>query len=328
MPLQTTGPISLKQIADEFEDTAPHSMSEFYGLTNTLPGNGRIDFDDFYGQSKGFRLTITSNTVQYNLNTDLIANGWNSIDPIVATITINSGIYVYSNNTSIAGFTIGTLPAGSTVSIINNGYIMGKGGNGGAGTQSPHVYAANPGGAGGPAINLNYPVSITNNSYIGGGGGGGGSSSADYAGSVACGGGGGAGAGTGGGGNPGGAGGAGGNPGASGANGGSYAGGGGGRIMPGNATTAYSQGGQAGGSGARRFSNGNGSYGLGGGAGNPGGSAVNDGSRPFNSGGGGGWGASGGAGVGVGGGAGGKAVNLNGNSVIWLVTGTRYGAIS
>jgi hypothetical protein len=28
------------------------------------------------------------------------------------------------------------------------------------------------------------------------------------------------------------------------------------------------------------------------------------------------------------GGSGGKAVNLNGNSVTWNVTGTRYGAIS
>ena len=51
MPLQTTGPISLKQIADEFEDAAPHSLSEFYGLTSTLPASGVIDFDDFYGQA-------------------------------------------------------------------------------------------------------------------------------------------------------------------------------------------------------------------------------------------------------------------------------------
>jgi len=332
--LQTSGQISLKNIADEFGDTAPHSMSEFYGAASGVPTSGAISIGNFYGKSSGFTFTktISSNTQNYNLRNDMIAAGWDGVLPATVAITINSGVYVWASSTGTAAFTTGTMSSGTTISIVNNGYIMGKGGNGGAGGGAT-TFSAYPGSAGGPAINLNYPVSFTNNSYIGGGGGGGGGSGAYSNYGVACGGGGGAGGGTGGAADymannsyyPGGAG---GGPGVKGSNGQSYTGGGGGRIMPGVATTAYSQGGQAGGNGARYFNIGNGSYGRGGGGGSAGGGAVNDGNIPRNSGGGGGWGASGGAGLPGGAGAGGKAVNLNGNTVTWVATGTRYGAIS
>ena len=53
MPLPSSpNPISLSQIATEFEDTAPHSLSEFYGLgTPSLPSSGEISFSDFRGIS-------------------------------------------------------------------------------------------------------------------------------------------------------------------------------------------------------------------------------------------------------------------------------------
>ena len=304
-------PISLKQIADEFGDAAPHSLSEFYGQGG-VTSSGIIDFDDFYGKSRAFifNKTISSNTQEYNLRTDLLANGWDGVLSVDAQITVNSGVYVWSNSTSTAAFTTGSLVADSVISIINNGYIMGKGGNGGSGTG---IYSASSGSSAGPAMNINYPVSITNNSYIGGGGGAGGASGGSGAWMTNS-------------SRP--AGGSGGAPGAKGSNGAQYAGGGGGRIMPGVRTTAYSQGGGAGGAGARDFGSSS-SYGYGGAGGEAGGSEVNDGSLPRNSGGGGGWGSSGGTGYpGVGGGAGGKCINLNGNTVTWVATGTRYGAIS
>lgn len=51
MALQTTGQISLKNIADEFGDTAPHSMSEFYGASTGIPSSGAISLTQFYGVS-------------------------------------------------------------------------------------------------------------------------------------------------------------------------------------------------------------------------------------------------------------------------------------
>ena len=86
------------------------------------------------------------------------------------TISVNSGVYVYSTNTANAGLTITGASSGDTIALVNNGYIMGKGGDG-----APHNVYGHPNGYdGGPAISISKSISLTNNSYIGGGGGGGG----------------------------------------------------------------------------------------------------------------------------------------------------------
>ena len=350
MPLPESGQISLVNVATEFGDASPHSLTEFYSAGTGIPSSGAISLIQFYGLSSEFAFTktVSSNTQEYSLNTDLTANGWDGSSPVNVSITINSGIYVWSDDTAIAGFTIGTLPAGSTVSIINNGYIIGKGGRGAPITSTN----------GGDAIKIEYDVSITNNSYIaGGGGGGGGGGFTDGTFTPSVGGGGGTGGGQGGydttrttlvGG-------AGGAIGLSGSNGqvdsaaGDGTGGGGGRILTGTGgagQTAYNGtnpgtfaasglGGGTGGSGAAACWGGPGqpkasTGGSGGNGSSVGG--VGTGTGPyFAGGGGGGWGASGGLGdniVSSNPGSGGKAVNLNGKSVTWLATGTRYGAIS
>ena len=51
MTLQTSGPISFSQIATEFGDTAPHSLSEFYGAASGIPSSGTLNVSDFYGKS-------------------------------------------------------------------------------------------------------------------------------------------------------------------------------------------------------------------------------------------------------------------------------------
>ncbi len=42
MALQTSGAISLGDIGTEFSDTAPHSLSEFYGADTGIPSSGEI----------------------------------------------------------------------------------------------------------------------------------------------------------------------------------------------------------------------------------------------------------------------------------------------
>jgi hypothetical protein len=169
MPLPTTGPISLGNIATEFGDTPPHSMSEFYGAASGIPVSGAISIGSFYGAASNFVATITSNVQELNLRTWLISLGWNQTAP--ATVTIASGVYVWSDNTSVPALNMGgSFPGGLT--LINNGYIIGKGGNGGYMVAATRAYV-NPT-AGGPAIALTGPISIDNtNGYIGGGGGGG-----------------------------------------------------------------------------------------------------------------------------------------------------------
>jgi len=84
-----------------------------------------------------------------------------------------AGDYVFENQATISAgsgsyaLRTGVFPAGSTLKIINKGYIRGKGGNGG-----PYNGA---GGAGGTALYIDYPCELDNGAgYIYGGGGGGG----------------------------------------------------------------------------------------------------------------------------------------------------------
>jgi hypothetical protein len=121
-------------------------------------------------------LTIASNTQNYNIFT---AAG-SPAGAVIVNLTINTGVTVGSSSTATAALETGTFASGSVVNIINNGNIYGAGGAGGAGGNggaSVENFGSN-GLAGGSAISLHYPVSITNNGSIwaGGGGGGGGGS--------------------------------------------------------------------------------------------------------------------------------------------------------
>ena len=51
MALQSSGPISLSDIAGEFGGSTPHSLSEYYGAAGGVPASGAISMDDFYGTS-------------------------------------------------------------------------------------------------------------------------------------------------------------------------------------------------------------------------------------------------------------------------------------
>lgn len=340
MALNSTGPISLggsttgQSVNLELGVSATAQISfndaAVRTLTATTAGTALVMPTNFYGKSnrKTATQTYSANTTNASLNiAGLSGYVAGSTD---VTITINSGVYVYSTSTGTPGLTLTGGTTGDTVTLINNGFILGMGGAGGSN-------------AGGIALQLGFNTTVNNTNgaaYIAGGGGGG-----RTAGSPSAGGGGGAGGGSGaagfttagaaGGGvgasgstasnasipngtaNGGGGGGAGGGGGGSGVGGFSPCaqvpagggGGGGGRILPGSAGGGGAGSGAFGGSGS----------GAAGGAGNAGGSTASAGS------GGGGWGASGGSG-----GAGGKAVNLNGKTITWVSSDvTRvYGSVA
>lgn len=340
MTLPLSGQIRLSQVNTELGLSSTAQINMGSAAVRTLFGvpSGQIKMSDGYGKSAEF--IISSDQTNFDLRSWLVSQGWNQSDKPV--VRVASGVYVYSTDTSVAGMTItGSFPKG--IELINDGFIIGKGGDAGSFITPVSDFAAKPGG---PAINLGTNVTIRNNSYIAGGGGGGGTGlSSEYNGNS--GGGGGAGGGTGGRSSPTAAGSQGGGPGQPGSNGITYfywfidlwyGGGGGGRILPGTGgiggideLDGVGKGGGGGGGGGVFVGDDYLQGGQGGSAGNPGqpgaGFIPSPGYGTSAGGGGGGWGAAGGNGFRVGA-IGGKAVNLNGYTVTWSATGTRYGAIS
>ena len=51
MTLQSSGAISLANIASEFGGSTPHSLSEYYGVAGGVPSSGTISMNQFYGTS-------------------------------------------------------------------------------------------------------------------------------------------------------------------------------------------------------------------------------------------------------------------------------------
>lgn len=160
--LSTTGTISLNQ-------------SNVRTLAN-VPSGTIIMPTNFYGKANAFvvNVTLSSNTAEYNMKSAAIAAGWNQTDVLDMTVTINSGVSVYANSTSNVAFVTGsTFPTGTSLKLINNGTIVGRGGNGGNGGYANTVNGGG-GSSGGAGLTASYALRITNNNIIAGGGGGGG----------------------------------------------------------------------------------------------------------------------------------------------------------
>jgi len=257
-----------------------------------------------------FNYVISADTANFNVRTAAIAAGWDGIAPLKATVMVNAGVYVYSTSTASPAFDTGTpFPSGSTITLINNGYIYGMGGAGATGGRSifPSPTAETPaaGSSGGPALNAQAAITVVNIGVIaggGGGGGGGGGAYRDSGGWFNSGGGGGGG-------------GQGYNGGALGSGGST---GGGGYNADGNAGTAGSK--TANGTAGSGGASGGGEVGGDGGNGAALGATGSSGTAGTA-------GADGAAGSGSAGGSPGNSVTGNSN-ITWTVTGTRTGPIA
>jgi hypothetical protein len=222
---------------------------------------------------------------------------------VTVNVTVNPGVIIYAPDTGTPALDTRGFPSGSTINLVNQGYILGKGGAGGDGGESSQFgsnkstnNSGKDGFPGGTAImgpGAGITLNVTNGSgYIWGGGGGGGGGGGNCASASTSGNGGG---------------------------GGGGAGGGQGGLGGSAAAEAYSNGspGGAGSTGPR------GTFGAGGAPNGSGSSLAGPGGA------GGDWGGSGSGGtasgsggpVGGNGGGAGKAINTNGGSVN-LVSGS------
>lgn len=273
---------------------------------NCFRGIWSIDTNNCVSAEFVFNATISSNTANYNLKSAAISAGWDQVQKLNASITINAGVTVYSTSTAIAAFETGmTFPAGSSLTLVNNGSIVGMGGAGGAGAVvTSGCGNAVAGAPGGPALKADLSATVSNNGAInggGGGGGGGGSARSSARAGVYC---------------------AGGSGGGGGQGFSASAGGAGGSASGGTSNVSGNAGGTGGSSGP--------------GSGGPG--VVATAPRGGDGGSGGAYGSSGASGSagsnantcstgGGSGGAGGAAVIGNSN-ITWSVTGVRNGAIN
>ena len=123
-------------------------------------------------------LVINSDAVNYTLSQQLAAAGYTGVrvGKSKIALTVLAGFTVTSGYNTIPALTLDGLTTGDSLNVINNGTIIGAGGNGGYG--APQFQLAGAGTAGGPAISLGGSgtptIAITNNNVVAGGGGGGG----------------------------------------------------------------------------------------------------------------------------------------------------------
>lgn len=177
MALQSSGQIKISEIASEFGDSAPHSLSEFYGgggkvpagANPNVPTSGEIEIGDFYGGVAATVLNITSNTSDYNIKTAVQNAGGDLNTPVI--LTIDSGVTVSGSNSSTPAMKTDTgWGSGTTINITNNGSIVGSSGSNTSGNPS------SGGGSGGNGGTAGNPRNGANGSA-----GSGGSGSADSA---------------------------------------------------------------------------------------------------------------------------------------------------
>lgn len=203
----TGGSSARNQIGAEVCKTAGTALCLNNSSLRTLSGTSsgaQVSFSNFYGKSNRVTVNLSLNsTSNYTLNTAKVS-GYVAGKTCV-NLTINSGQYISSSNTGSYSFVVGScFTSGDVIKITNNGTIIGRGGNGGRGGCYFNIGnhgRGYSGCGGGPGLQVNYPITMTNNGRIaagGGGGGGGGAGNFNCQGTCAGGGGAGVGGGNGG----------------------------------------------------------------------------------------------------------------------------------
>lgn len=182
MALPTSGPISLGDVNEELGKDSTDTISLNDSDVRSLAGisSGEISLEDLRGKSSVFELTIDSNTTNLNLRSAALNSGWNGDSE--AIIEIGSGVIISGNttgNSTPALLIDGSWPNGIT--LINRGFILGRGGVGGSGCNADcpgrlnaSTSGGSNGGMGGRALRVLVPCSVNNLGTIAGGGGGGG----------------------------------------------------------------------------------------------------------------------------------------------------------
>jgi len=155
MAIPSSGPVSFEDLKNEYNDTDPVELDEFYrgdlvpnsAINNgNVPTSGSLSLEDLRGSSNEYVAEVTTSTTQLDLQTLFTAAAWSSAVP--KRVEIPSGVVIGSADTATPALTI-------------SGAIRGAGGSANSGN-------------GGPAVTANSTSEIQNTGEIYAGGGGGG----------------------------------------------------------------------------------------------------------------------------------------------------------
>ena len=114
MALQSSGAISLANIAAEFGGATPHSLSEYYGAAAGIPTSGAIDFADFYGASS--QLDSINVTVGYSAPAKFSVESWGWSSGNLTISNIGSGTPIGCDFLSGKNY-FGVIYYGSTLNL-------------------------------------------------------------------------------------------------------------------------------------------------------------------------------------------------------------------
>ena len=127
----------------------------------------------FWGSHSDPAQSITVSTTQTNY--DLFTAAGSPAYDVNITLTIEAGVTI----TGDPALSVGNFTPDSSITIVNNGIIMGDGGAGGQGGTGPHPNGKQ-GGTGKTAVDFSNDATLTNNGTIEGGTGGTGGTGATH----------------------------------------------------------------------------------------------------------------------------------------------------
>lgn len=143
-------------------------------------GNAWKEIESAWVKENGVWKKIYENTLSLVLssnanNVNIFALAGSPSGPVNLEVTVNSGVVIGSSSVTAAMRIMG-FAAGSQITLINSGQILGDGGSGGSGYFAGVTYPLTeaPGAPGGSALEIDSTISIDNIGDIFGGGGGGG----------------------------------------------------------------------------------------------------------------------------------------------------------
>jgi hypothetical protein len=122
-----------------------------------------------------YEIDLVNSVFNYDLAAEFFAANPTipSSTSVCVVNNVHTGVLVTSQDASQEAYTLGNFAPGSVIALVNDGYIIGRGGDGGIAWDPANGFTGD-GEDGGDAVHATLDATIVNNAAIYGGGGGGG----------------------------------------------------------------------------------------------------------------------------------------------------------